>query len=86
MHLILVVASGILTIIGMVALWFRLQSVPAWSGFAIYSLISAILSVILVIVSGILAQSKYKGLIERIMVSSYQLFYFNLSLMIFLMN
>ncbi|MHA2127976.1 MAG: DUF998 domain-containing protein [Promethearchaeota archaeon] len=38
MHLILVGASGILTITGMVALWFRLRSVTAWSAFATYSL------------------------------------------------
>ncbi|MHA1968857.1 MAG: DUF998 domain-containing protein [Candidatus Hodarchaeales archaeon] len=86
MHLILVVTMGILQIGGMVALWFRLQSVPGWSAFAIYSLLSAIISFILVIVAGIYATSKYRGLIERIMVSPYQLYYFVLSLMVFLNN
>ena len=33
MHLILVVASGILTLAGMVALWFRLHLEPGWSVF-----------------------------------------------------
>jgi len=42
MHLILVIGSGLLTIAGMVALWFRLQLVEVWSAFAAYSLISAI--------------------------------------------
>jgi hypothetical protein len=31
MHLFLVMASGILTIAGMIALWFQLESVEAWS-------------------------------------------------------
>ena len=86
MHLILVGASGILTIIGMVALWFRLQLVSIWSTFAIYSLISAILSLILIIISGIFATGKYRGILERIGVSPYEIYYFVLSLMVFLNN
>ena len=86
MHILLVVASGILTIIGMVALWLRLQSVAAWSVFATFSLISAIVSVILIIISGIFAASKYRGILERFGVSPYQIYYFVLSLMVFLVN
>ena len=86
MHLILVAASGILTIAGMVALWFRLQLIAAWSAFAIYSLISAIVSLILVIISSIFITSNYRGLLERIGVTPYQLYYFVLSLMVFLNN
>jgi len=86
MHLVLVVASGIFTIAGMVALWFRLQLVAVWSAFATYSLISAIVSLILVILSGIFATSNYMGLLERLMVTPYQLYYFVLSLMVFLNN
>ncbi|GAH56710.1 unnamed protein product [marine sediment metagenome] len=86
MHLALVVAMGIFTIAGMVALWFRLQLVAVWSAFATFSLISAIVSLILVIISGIFAKSNYMGLIERIMVSPYQIYYFVLSLMVFLIN
>jgi len=86
MHLILVAASGILTIAGMVALWFRLQLVAAWSIFAIYSLISGVVSLILVIISGIFVTSKYRGLLERIGVSPYEIYYFVLSLMVFLNN
>jgi drug/metabolite transporter (DMT)-like permease len=85
-HLILVVGSGILTIAGMVALWFRLQSVELWSVFAIYSLISAIVSFILVIISGIFIKGKYWGLLERFGVTPYHLYYFVLSLMVFLNN
>ena len=86
MHLILVVGSGLLTIAGMVALYFRLQLVEVWSAFATYSLISAIVSLILVIISGIFIKSKYRGLLERLGVYPYQLYYFVLSLMVFLNN
>ena len=86
MHIGLVVIMGILAIIGMVALWIRLQAVPAWSGFAIFSLVSAVLSLIGVIISSIFAAGKYRGIIERIMVTPFQLFYFILSLMVFLNN
>ena len=86
MHIALVVLMGIFAIAGMVALWLRLQIIPAWSGFAIFSLISAILSLIGVIISSIFASGKYRGIIERIMVTPYQLFYFVLSLMVFLNN
>ena len=86
MHTSLVVLSGILTIAGMVTLWFRLQFVAKWSAFAIYSLISAIISFILVMISGIFAKSKYLGIVERLMVTPYELYYFVLSLMVFLNN
>jgi hypothetical protein len=86
MHIILVVLMGIFAIAGMVALWFRLQATPTWSSFAIFSLISAIISLLGVIISIIFASGKYRGLIERIMVTPFQLFYFVLSLMVFLNN
>jgi hypothetical membrane protein len=86
MHLILVVAMGILTIAGMIALWFRLKEVSGWSTFATYSLISAIVALILLIISGIFIQGNYRGLLERLGVTPFQLFYFILPLMIFLNN
>jgi len=86
MHLILVIAMGMLTIAGMIALWFRLHMVPGWSAFATYSLISAIVAVMLLIISGIFITSKYRGLLERFGVTPYQLYYFTLGLMIFLKN
>lgn len=86
MHLALVVLMGIFQIVGMVALWLRLQSVAEWSVFATYSLITAAISLILVIFAGVYATSNYKGLIERLMVSPYQLYSFVLGLMIFLHN
>ena len=86
MHLALVVLSGFLNIVGMVALWFRLASVSVWIDFALYSLVSAIVSLVLVIVSLVYIKSKYRGLVERIMVTPYQLYYFLISLMVFLTN
>jgi len=86
MHLVLVMASGILTITGMIALWFQLESVEAWSLFANYSLISAIVSIVLMIISGIFIKSRFRGLLERFAVTPFQVFYFILALMIFLTN
>jgi hypothetical membrane protein len=86
MHLILVILMGILTIGGMIALWFRLRDVTGWSTFATYSLISAIVALILLIISGIFIESNYRGLLERLGVTPFQLFYFVLSLMIFTNN
>ena len=86
MHLILVIISGILTIAGMVALWFRLESAEGWSAFAMYSLISAIVSLVLIIISGIFIKSRFRGLLERFGVTPFQLYYFALGLMVFLTN
>jgi len=86
LHLILVVLSGFLNIVGMVALWFRLSSVSVWSDFAWLSLLSAIVSLVLVVFSLVFIKSKYRGLVERIMVTPYQLYYFMVSLMVFLTN
>ncbi|UCG70187.1 MAG: DUF998 domain-containing protein [Thermoplasmata archaeon] len=86
MHLILVMASGILTIAGMVALWFRLQDVSGWSAFATYSLISAISALVLMIIAGIFIKGKYRGILERFGVTPFELYYFVLALMVFLNN
>ncbi|MHA2283420.1 MAG: DUF998 domain-containing protein [Promethearchaeota archaeon] len=84
LHLILVATSGILTIIGMIALWLRLHFNAVWSVFATYSLINSIISLILIIITGIFAAGKYRGILERIGVTPYQVYYFVLSLMVFL--
>ena len=86
MHLILVILMGIITVIGMIALWFRLQTVEGWELFAWYSLVSAIVAIVLLIISGIFIESNYRGLLERLGVTPFQLFYFILALMIFLNN
>ncbi len=86
MHLILVIIMGILTIAGMVALWFRLNNIAKWSTFATYSLLSAIIALILMIISSIFIKGNYRGLLERIGVTPFQLFYFILPLMVYLNN
>jgi len=86
MHLILVILMGILTVGGMIALWFRLKDVSGWSLFATYSLVSAIVALILLIISGIFIESNYRGLLERLGVTPFQLYYFILPLMVYLNN
>jgi hypothetical protein len=86
MHLTLVILMGILTIAGMITLWFRLNTVLGWSAFATYSLVSAIVALILLIISGIFIKGKYRGLLERLGVTPFQLYYFILPVMIFLNN
>ncbi|MGD9394840.1 MAG: DUF998 domain-containing protein [Candidatus Thorarchaeota archaeon] len=86
LHLILISISGFLATAGMVALWFRLESVAEWSTFATFSLITGIVSLILAIATSAATKTNYLGLVERLMVSSYQIYYFVLALMIFLLN
>ncbi|MFW9835786.1 MAG: DUF998 domain-containing protein, partial [Candidatus Thorarchaeota archaeon] len=86
LHLILISISGFLATAGMVALWFRLESVTGWSTFATFSLITAIVSLVLAIATSFATKSNYLGLVERFMVSTYQIYYFILALMVFLMN
>ena len=86
MHLILVMASGILTIAGMIALWFQLESVETWSLFANYSLISAIISIVLMVISSIFIKTRFRGLLERFAVTPFQVFYFSIALMVYLTN
>ena len=86
MHLVFVMLSGILTIAGMVALWFQLESVESWSLFANYSLTLAIVSIVLMMISGIFIKSRFRGLLERVAVTPFHVFYFTLALMVFLAN
>ena len=85
-HLVFVMTSGILTIAGMIVLWFQLESVEAWSLVANYSLISAIVSIVLMMISGIFIKSRFRGLLERFAVTPFQVFYFTFALMVFLTN
>ena len=86
MHLILVILMGMLTIGGMILLWFRLKDIADWSTFATYSLVTAITALILLIFSGVFIESNYRGLLERLGVTPFQLYYFVLPLMIFINN
>jgi hypothetical protein len=86
LHLILISISGFLATAGMVALWFRLESVAEWSTFATFSLITGIVSLVLAIATSVATKTDYLGLVERFMVSTYQIYYFVLALMVFLTN
>ncbi|MGY5880895.1 MAG: DUF998 domain-containing protein [Candidatus Thorarchaeota archaeon] len=86
MHLGLIAISGILAIAGMVVLWFQLVVNMVWSTFATFSLVTAIVSLIFVVASAAATTSNYLGLVERFMVSIYQIYYFILALMVFLTN
>jgi len=86
LHLGLIALSGILSIAGMVVLWFDLASDVIWSTFATFSIVTAIVSLIFVIASGVATNSNYLGLVERFMVSTYQIYYFVIALMVFLTN
>jgi hypothetical protein len=86
LHLILIAISGILATAGMVALWLQLVADAVWSTFAAFSLVTAIVSLILVVATSAATTSNYLGLVERFMVSSYQIYYFVLALMVFLTN
>ena len=86
MHLALISISGFLATAGMVALWFRLESVAGWSTFATFSLITAVVSFTLALATSAATKTNYLGLVERLMVSTYQIYYFVLALMVFLTN
>lgn len=86
LHLALISISGLLTISGMVVLWFDLAADVVWGTFASFSLIMAILSLIFVVATPLSMRSSYMGLVERFMVSTYQIYYFVLALMVFLTN
>jgi hypothetical protein len=86
MHLILVILMGILTVGGMIALWFRFKDISGWILFANYTFVTAIVALILLIISGIFIESDYRGLLERLGVTPFQLFYFILPLMVYLNN
>ena len=86
LHLTLIAISGILAIAGMVVLWLQLAVDTMWNTFATFSLITAIVSLILIIATAFATNSNYLGLVERFMVSSYQIYYFVLALMVFLTN
>ena len=86
MHLILIATSGVVLIPAMILLFFRLRFTEGWEGFAVFSLVSAPVTLILVIVMGTFTGSRYMGLVERFMVSAYQIYYFVSALFVFVRN
>ena len=86
LHLILIVISGIFVIFSLVFLWLRMKIIDGWIGFAWFSIVSLPIIFILMILSGVFGGGPYMGLVERFMVSYFQIYYFMISLMIFLRN
>jgi len=85
-HVILVVGMGIVQIIAMFFLFFRLRYVADWNGLAIFTLTSAIVSLILVGIMSFFVGKPYMGLAERFMVNAYQIYYFVFALVVYLNN
>ena len=85
-HVILVVLMGIIQITAMIFMYVRLRLVEGWQDFAIINLVSAILALVLVVIMSFFGGKKYMGLVERIMVSEYQIYYFVTALLILLKN
>ncbi|NPD87756.1 MAG: DUF998 domain-containing protein [Asgard group archaeon] len=86
MHLILIVISGILIMISMIFLWFRMKSLEGWIGFGWFSIVSVPVVLILMAISGKFGGGPYMGLAERFMVSYFQVYYFVIALMVFIRN
>lgn len=86
LHLILIVISGILVLASMVFFWLRARKVEGWSFFGWFNIISAPITVVLLVVSIVFAGGPYMGLVERFMVTYYQIYYFVISLQVFLKN
>lgn len=85
-HLVLIAMSGVLMIVAMLLMYFRLRDSAQWRGFALFQLIVAPVLLAGVIIMVPFTGSKYMGLVERFMVSGYQIFYFVSGLIVFLRN
>ena len=85
-HVILVVAMGILQIVAMFFLFFRLRFFDGWINLAIFTLVAAIVSLVLVGVMSFFGGKPYMGLAERFMASAYQIFYFVFAMVVYFNN
>jgi hypothetical protein len=83
---VLIALSGVLVIAGMVFMYLRLRTVDGWRGFAVFQLAAAPVLLISVVIMIPFTGSKYMGLVERFMVSGYQVFYFVSGLLVYLRN
>jgi len=82
-HLIFIAMSGVLMIAGMVLTYFRLRGNADWHAFALFQLTVAPVLLVGVLVMIPFTGSPYMGLVERLMVSGYQAFYFVSGLMVY---
>jgi hypothetical protein len=85
-HLVLIAMSGVLMIVAMVLMYFRLRDSVQWRSFALFQLITAPVLLAGVIIMVPFTGSRYMGLVERFMVSGYQIFYLISGLFVFLRN
>jgi hypothetical protein len=85
-HVVLIALSGVLMIAAMLLMYFRLRDSAQWRGFALFQLIAAPILLVGVLIMIPFTGSKYMGLVERFMVSGYQVFYFVSGLFVFLRN
>ena len=86
LHLILIIIAGIFCMAAMALLWLHTKTLTGWIGFAWFSIVSIPIMLVLMVLSGIFGGGPYMGLVERFMVSYYQIYYFVISLMLFLNN
>jgi len=86
LHFGLIALSGLFATAGMFMLWLQLSIDAVWNTFATFSLISGILSLVLVFATTAATKSNYLGLVERFMIYVYQVYYFILAFMIYLVN
>ena len=70
MHVALVTSMAILSLIAILAFWRRLKSDSLWSGYDRYSLVTFIVAITLGVISVILIDSSYMGLLERLSVGA----------------
>ena len=76
LHLILIIISGIFVMVSMILLWLRTKAITGWIGFAWFSLVSVPVMLVLMALSGIFGGGPYMGLVERFMVSYFQVSHF----------
>ena len=86
LHLILIVISGFLVMVSMIFFWLRTRKLEGWKFFSLFSIISVPLTLITMALSIAFAGGPYMGLVERFMVTVYEIYYFVISLMVFLRN
>lgn len=83
-HVALIALSGVVMIAAMVMTFFRLRNTAEWRGFALFQLIAAPVLLAGVVVMIPFTGGRYMGLVERFMVSGYQIFYFVSGLLVYL--
>ena len=66
MHIALVIPMVVLSLVALLAFWRRLKNDSLWAGYDRYSLVTFIVGITLGVISVILIDSPYMGLLERL--------------------